>query len=196
MTFKRREILRKLVPFCGIAFILSINSCSQYEYSSPLPGIIDVRLRTISDTSRISFSPLNNFVLKVTSLEGVRDDYARSPIYEDTKAIGRTANVYNTLDVRARDSSLIMGEGYLPPGNYVGVNLLIQPGGKVVLDGYRDIDIKLPDRFNALLTFRKPFQIRELETTSIVVTIDLDSSLVQGANVYYFKPYYYISSIQ
>ena len=172
--------------------ILAINGC-QYEYSSPLPGTVEVYLRSVSNN--IQFSALNNFVLRVDEVEAVRSDNARAKIYEDAKAIQRTVNVYNTLDFRARDSSLIIGQQYLPPGNYVGVNLLITPGSRALLDGYRDPAVVLPDRFDPTLQFRKAFEVQELRKTSIVLTIDLDSTLVQGVDQYYFKPYYYISSI-
>lgn len=178
--------------------LIALGGCSQYEYSSPLPGIIDIRLRTKSN--EIAFTPLNNFILKVTSVEAVRNDGARAAVYEDTKAIGRTTNIYNVLDLRARDSSLTMGQAYLPPGDYIGINLLIQPGASVILDGYRNIPVDPPDDFSPLLTFRKEgggtlFHIEEGITTSIVVTLDLDSTLQKGANKYYFRPYYYVSSV-
>jgi hypothetical protein len=174
--------------------ILFVGGC-QYDYTSPLPGTIDVKLRVISNN--IAFDPLNNFVLKVTSVEAVRtSDKARAPIYEDTKAIGRTTNVYNTLDFRARDSSLVMGEGYLPPAGYDGVNLLIEPGASVILDGYRTIPVYPAPDFNPLLSFRSAFGITEQKTTSIIVTIDLDKSLFQQSNSYLFQPVYYISSIK
>ncbi len=178
----------------AILGILFVGGC-QYDYSSPSPGTIDVRLRVISNN--IAFDPHNNFVLKVTSVEAVRaGDLARAPIYEDVKAIGRTTNVYNTLDQRARDSALVMGEQYLPPAEYVGINLLIQPGTEVILNGYQHIPVKTPDAFNPLLAFRSQYSITESKTTSIVVTIDLDQSLVKLSNSYLFLPVYYISSIK
>ena len=190
----RTRILLRACNLLIILGILLVGGC-EYEYSSPLPGTIDVKLRVIS--TNIAFDPLNNFVLKVTSVEAVRsEDKARPPIYEDTKAIGRTTNVYNTLDVRARDSSLVMGEGYLPPATYDGVNLLIEPGTQVILDGYRTIPVVKPEDFNPLLSFRSAFGISELTTTSIVVTIDLDQSLIKLSNSYLFQPVYYISSIK
>ena len=176
-----------------VSLVLLLNGC-QYDYSSPLPGIVSIKLRTISHN--IAFDPLNNFVLQVSSVEAVRNDFARAQIYADKNAIGRTASSYNTLDIRARDSALVMGEGYLPPGDYLGVNLLITPGLNVVLDGYRDIPVQKTPSFDPLLAFRKPFSIKEQVTTNIVITIDLDSSLVQLSNSYYFSPYYYISSVK
>lgn len=182
-----------LVTFTGILFL---NGCGQYEYVSPLPGIIDVRLH--SKSNNLEFSPLNNFVLKVTAVEAVRDDYKRAQIFEDTKAIDRTTTNYNTLDVRARDSALVLGEAYLPPANYIGIDLLIEPASEVILDGYRNIPVELPEKFSPLLQFRiyPGYPIKELTTTTVVITIDLDKSLVKKANTYLFNPVYEISSIQ
>jgi hypothetical protein len=146
---------------------------------------VSVRLRATSNN--LGFSPSNNFVLKVTSVEAVRNDGVRATIYEDTKAINRTTNTYNTLDGRARDSNIVMGEALLPPGDYIGVNLLIQPGESVVLDGYRIVPVILPEQFDALLAFREPFRIEEGGTTRIVVTIDLDNALLKRANTFDFS---------
>ena len=183
------------VIVCFLTVVLSGISCTQYDYSSPSPGIVDVHLRTKS--TEIPFDPLNNFVLKVTAVDAVRSgDGARVAVYEDLKAIGRTINVYNTLDFRARDSSLIIGQGYAPPGSYVGVNLLIEPGPQAILDGYRVIPVFRLESFEPLLQFRTPFDVKELWTTRINVTVDLDSTLIKGANEYFFRPYYYISHIE
>lgn len=194
MNNRRARFLLHFPHLAALLGLLMMNSCSQYEYTSPLPGTIDVKLHVISNN--IAFDPHNNFVLKVTSVEAVRaSDLARAVILEDTKALSRTTNVYNTLDDRARDSTLVMGEAFLPPDDYIGVNLLIQPGERVVLDGYRNIDVTTESKFNPLLMFRRPFRIDESRTTSLVVTIDLDKSLVQKSNVYLFVPVYFISSI-
>ncbi len=192
---------RKIVGVVAFIFLVAgvaiLNlSCSQYDYSSPLPGLVDIRLRTISDTSKIAFSPLNNFVLKVVEVQTQRSDYAFARIFADLKALDRTTGIYNTLDVRARDSSLVIGQAYLPPGNYISVLLLIEPGAFVVLDGYRNIRVTTPENFSSVLNFRQSFHIDEGRTTRIVLTIDLSKSLVQQTDSYLFKPLYYISSIQ
>ncbi len=193
----KRNIVR-LVSFClivAVAALLNL-SCSQFDYSSPIPGLVDVRLHTITDTSKIAFSPLNNFVLKVVEVQAVRSDLAYSKIYADLKALGRTTGVYNTLDYRARDSSLVIGQGYLPPGDYIAVLMIVQPGDFVVLDGYRNIRVTTPPRFDTALKFRQPFHVSEQQTTRIVLTIDLTKSLLPQVDTYLFNPLYYISSIQ
>ena len=184
-----------LIIIASIIGLLLMNSCSQYDYTSPLPGSIDLRLRVISNN--IAFDPHNNFVLKVTQVTAVRhSDGAQANILADSRALGRTTSVYNTLDDRARDSNLVIGEAYLPPADYDRILMLVTPGEKVVLDGYRNIDVDTLATFSPLIEFSRPFHVDEQKTTSLVLTIDLYSSLVQLSNKYRFIPHVYISSIK
>jgi len=202
---KHKQNYLDIAVFCSILGLLVFLtlSCSQYDYTSPLPGIIEVRLHTIVDTNKISFSPLNNFTLYVSQMWAFRVDGGRGEIVADLKALTQSQNSsqsptrpFNTLDYRAADSSLIMGETYLPPGNYKAI--LIQkaePGKYVVLDGYRNIRIE-NDSIQQDLFFQRPFSISEGHHTKIVLTINLDSSLVRRADSFIFNPLYYISSIK
>ncbi len=199
----RWNILRNVVPclLLGIMVLLGL-SCSQYNYSSPLPGIVSIRLHTIVDTTQISFSPLNNFTLTVSQIWAFRSDGARAEVVADltaltqTQSSGSSSRSFNTLDARAQDSSLYLGETFLPPGDYTEIFIQkAQPGHYVVLDGYRNIPI-VNDTIQQDLFFRKPFKIREGHYTNIVLTINLDSSLVRLADQFYFNPLYYISSVQ
>jgi len=191
----KRKIIGLVSLFIGVAAFLNVR-CSQYDYSSPLPGLVDIRLHTISDTSKIAFSPLNNFVLKVVEVKAIRSDLATGLIYADLKALARTTGIYNTLDTRAEDSSMVIGQGYLPPGDYVAVLMIVEPGDFVVLDGYRNIRVNKPPKFDSALKFRQVFHVSEQRTTRIVLTIDLTQSLIQQTDSYLFNPLYYISSIQ
>lgn len=196
VSISRWHTFAKAIPF--IILLLTIISC-QYDYNSPGPGIIEVRLRTVS--KKIQFSPLNNFVLSVTTVEAVRNDQKLVPIFGDVKAFSRTSNDINTLDALSRDSLKVMGEAYAPPGHYVGMNLLLTPGPNVTLDGYRLIplctsaDCGSPFTANSLFQFPKHYDVLEGRTTRITLAIDLDSTLVEGAESYYFNPHYYISSV-
>ena len=178
----------------AIVLIFLSNSC-RYDYSSPLPGTIDIRLHTYS--TKIPFQANNNFVLKVSQVNAIRqEDGARVTVYEDPSAINRTLNIFNTLDFQARDSVMIMGQTPVPPAVYNGVDLTIRPGASVILDGYRNIVVKLPAGFDPTLHFLRSFEVKELWTTRIILTINLDSTLVKGANNYYFVPHYKISSVE
>ena len=193
----KRKSLRIVAFVLTVAlFALLQMSCSQYNYSSPLPGIIDLRLHTVSDTTDVAFGPLNNFVLKVSQIQTTRSDGAYAVIYADLKATGRTTGIYNTLDYTARDSSMVLGEAYLPPGDYVGILMIIDPGSFMVLDGYRTIPVIRAPSLSSGLFFRKAFKIAEGRRTNIILTIDLQRSLTKLADQYLFDPLYYISSIQ
>lgn len=172
---------------------LVINLGCQTEFASPLPGVIEVRLKTIS--TNINFDPLNNFLLTVSSVEAVRSDDARVVIYGDLEAIERKPTKLNTLDFRARDSSLIIGQTYVPPGNYKGIDLLLEPARQAILDGYRVITVERDEDFDPRLRFRREFSVQELTTTRITLEVNLDSTLLRRANTYRFRPFYSISSI-
>lgn len=181
-----------LVAVVPMLFLLANLGC-QTEYASPLPGIVEVRLKTISNN--IDFDPLNNFILTVTSVQAVRSDDARAEIYGDLRAIDREDTKLNTLDERARDSTLIIGQTYIPPGSYKGIDLLLEPARTAILDGYRVITVERDPDFDPRLRFRSPFSIKELTTTQIVLEVNLDSTLLRKANTYQFRPFYSISSI-
>ncbi len=179
---------------CLLLAVLVLTSGCQYDYQTPLPGIIEVRLKTVS--KNIPFAPNNNFVLKVSRIVAVREDQSQLLVYEDLKSIQRTTSVYNTLDDRARDSALVIGMSYAPPGRYVGIIMSVVPADAVIRDGYRIITVeKLPD-FDSELKFHQPFEVFESRSTAIKLAINLDSTLVQRANSYLFVPYYYISAIE
>jgi len=181
-----------LAVILAVCFAIANLGC-QTEYASPLPGIVEVRLKTISEN--IHFDPLNNFILTVSSVETVRDDNARATVYGDLEAIDRQDTKLNTLDVRARDSTLIIGQTYMPPGHYQGIDLLLEPARQAILDGYRVITVERDPDFDPRLRFRSPFQINEWTTTEIVLEVNLDSTLLKKANTYMFRPFYRISSI-
>ncbi len=181
-----------LVLALALTFVI-LNLGCQTEYASPLPGIVEVRLKTVSKD--IAFDPLNNFILTIPSVEAIRDDGARAQIYPDLEAIDREDTKLNTLDIRAQDSLLIIGQTYLPPGSYTGVGMLIDPARQVILDGYRVITVERQPDFDTRLSFASPFSIDEYTTTQIVLELDLDSTLLKRANTYMFRPTYRISSI-
>jgi hypothetical protein len=89
-----------------------------------------------------------------------------------------------------------MGQTYVPPGHYIGIDLEVEPAAAVVRDGYRIIRVELPSPPGQTLQFRKPYEVREDASTLIKLAINLDSTLVQRANSYRFRPYYYISAIE
>jgi len=180
-----------LLIFTILASIFNLGC--QTEFASPEPGVIEVRLKTVS--TNINFDPLNNFLLTVSSVEAVRSDDARAVIYGDLEAIDRKPTKLNTLDIRARDSLLIIGQTYVPPGEYKGIDLLLEPARQAILDGYRLITVERSPDFDPRLRFRSNFTVQQLTTTRITLEVNLDSTLLRRANTYQFRPFYSISSI-
>ncbi len=182
--------------FCCLAFCAAALwfGCGQYPYDSPLPGTLQVRIKTVSQN--IPYSQLNQFPLQLTSVRAVRSDAAKVEVYDDLRAIRRDPSLIDAFSADAFDSSLVIGAVDAPPGSYVGLDLILQPAGIVVLDGYRDIPVQIPLTESSFIPLRMPVPIEQMKSTVVVVTFNVDSSLTKGAETFKYRPYYYISSIQ
>jgi hypothetical protein len=181
-----------------MAFLVGVLGCEQYEYSSPYPGIIQLNLKakyTQFDTTVSAFQ-LNNFSITVTSVKAIRDDGVKANIFEDYKAINRKPAAHNLLGKPAFDSSEVLGQYPLPPGNYVRFEILMEPSPIVALDGYRFISVVEPPELTNLITINKEFTVDEFRTKVITITMDLDSSLQKLAYEYLYNPHLYVSSVQ
>ena len=190
-----KVILFNVATGCLALVLIFVNlECTLPTYDSPSPGVIEVRLHTISQ--KIPFLPLNNFTLKVTSVQAVLSDGARLTIYQDVKAIDRAPSNYNTLDSLAYFSKRVLGSAFAPPGNYSGVSLIVEPGPQVIEDGYRTIPVTKPPEFIDLTTSARQYAVNSGDTVRIYLTINLDSALVKRADDFLFQQkYLYISSI-
>ena len=175
--------------------IVIFSSCQQYEYASPAPGTVSLRLRSYYTQFDTLFSD-NNFTLKVTEIKAVRSDGILANVYEDVKSIGPTPDIYNVLGRDAYDSVLVIGEYPLPPGDYRGLILKVEPGPRVILDGYRSIPVeKLPSPlYSATVIINQGYRIEEARVTSLVITVDLDVTLSKLAYSFQYVPRYFISS--
>jgi len=177
----------------SLFIILNINC--QYEYRSPLPGTIEIRLKSLPNRD-LEFSQYNNFIIKITKLYAIRDDGGMVKIYEDVKAVETTTMIVNTLDSTAKNGELVIGQTDVPPGNYIGVDLEILPGTNVVIgaEGVEQqvIPVQRPTTLFPV-TPRKPFEVKESRTTKIFLVIDLDKSLQKDAFNYRYVPQYDIT---
>ncbi len=194
--YKKRWILRIL---CFILVALAIGSCSRYDYSSPTPGTISLKLRAYYTKFDTTFSD-NNFAVKVSSIKAIRADGIKADVYQDVKSIGTSPTIYNVLGRDAYDSTLVIGEFPLPPDNYKGLELTINPGSEVVLNGYRSIgvDAASAEGNPFFVSLATSFTIEEARTTSIVLTANLDAILKPLAYTFLYDPtnnHYFISSV-
>jgi hypothetical protein len=183
--------------FCVVFFILvllSVAGCKDYPYTSSTPGVLEVRVKTVS--ANLPYNPQNLFPMQLTALRAVRNDNAKQEIFEDKLAIRRYTDTYDAFSRQAFDSTLSLGEAFSPPGSYLGLDITTQPTGLVVLDGYRTILITFAADAESFIRLRTPITIQEAKRTVVTVSFDVDSSLTRGAETFHYHPKFYISSLQ
>ncbi len=193
------------------ATALSAISCSQYDYVSPTPGILEIRLRT--KNSRQDFIPFgtSTFIFNLKSLDAIRDNGARLDVLPDLNTIRRSndGDNFNTLDTLARDSVLVLGKVYAPPGKYVGIDIvaeLLHGFSVVQIAGVagRFIPIPViepvppPPALNQLPRSGQTlsFTVNEGKVTRVNVMIDLDQTLLRRTEYFEGDLQFYVSSIQ
>jgi hypothetical protein len=196
------KVVKRIYPI-GAIFSLTIvlafiNISCQYDYRSPLPGMIEVRLRTISQN--IEITKFTNFIIKVDKIQAIRSDGGILKVFEDAKIIESsnqiTTIVVNTLDSLAIKGNVIIGQVYAPPGDYIGCDFQIDPGGTLLLGSNADEQQPVPvvksANYPAVFHQDISFHVGESQTTKIILVLDLDKSLVKGAYAYIFTPQYEI----
>jgi hypothetical protein len=206
-------VLRASFSTILAAIALLSFSCSQYDYNSPQPGILEIRLKT--KNSRTDFMPFglnSSFFFNLKSLEVFDNAGNRLPVLPDLNAIRRSVDgdFFNTLDTLARDSALIMGKVYAPPAQYNRIEIVAQlntgGGSEVVVPNIgslvRRIQVveptPLPPALNTLPRASEglSFQVNEGRTTVVNVMIDLDSTLIRQTETFLGDLQFYVSSIQ
>lgn len=187
--------------------LLLVGSCEQYEYSSPLPGLLEVRLRVANtgpDSLYHPFGQANSFVLTLKELEVYREDGARLPVFANEYAIGRdnlNGDPFNCLDTLARDSAMILGRAFAPPGVFTRIVLRVEPRVSAVIVANEFGPPTIIPVVDALGLNLFSLSIPVAETvegrlTRITVTLDLDRTLVRGLTTFSYQPYLYVSSVQ
>ncbi len=207
MTMNSRVRTTLLGAACALGLIA--GSCSQYEYTSPTPGILEVHLKT--KNSRTSFMPFgtSSFLFNMKDLELIRPNGARLEILPDLLAIRRTdgGEIFNSLDSLARDSSIVMGRAYAPPGNYNRLQITASIEQEFVFKpGVAGIPVAIP----VVQPVPPPPALKELpragqtlsisvsegRTTRVNLMLDLDSTLIRRAESFEGSLQFYVSSVQ
>lgn len=189
--------------------VLSGVSCSQYEYVSPTPGVLEFRLRV--KNSRTDFMPFgenNRFRMTLRTLEVIRNDGARLSVYADLNAIRRSddGDTFNCLDSLARDSVYVLGQVYAPPGTFSGIDItaehesFVRVTGVLGLVSTIDVVVTQPPP-PALNQLPRPGEglnitVNEARKTVVNVMLDLDSTLIRRTEVFQGDLQFYVSSIQ
>lgn len=225
----KNALLRsKLVLLIGVLSLTGL-SCEQFEYTSPLPGILEVRM-AVKNTRQtlIPFGVLDSSSglqssfgmtlkdLRVTA-PAAFPEIIQQRIYGSLNAIRRPdgGDIFNFLDLKARDSLILVGIGYVPPITFTGIRLDITPG-PCLSQQFQSPSPCVVRSFgvyasNIIVTQLPPFQsthllpedtqaplairIEEGKTTRVVITFDLDRSLVRQEETFLYAPVFYVSSV-
>ena len=208
MRTHTRKPLSWLISLVLVLAVLGI-SCQQYEYTSPGPGILELRLAVKnSRTNIIPFNDLSFMNIVIVDMAVQRNDGAFLNVLADLQAIKRKLNgdTLNCLSFAARDSLLILGQAYAPPGTYVGLGLekmtaVVHDPFLLRFDGNRFTPIPVldvgPAQKFTMLAPPPPFEVRESRKTIVTFTLDLDQTMLRRTEWFeWVAPLVYISSIQ
>lgn len=208
MSLTHRTIVLRLL--IGAALSSLALSCKQYEYASPLPGVLEVRLRVVNNRQDlVPFGPQNQFGLLLKELNALEPGNIRQPIYADLYALRRSpdGDAINALDTLSRDSAIILGATYAPPTSFAGLNLTMNfsqflfffrpPNPLPILIAVNPPPLPAPPP-PTFFEIQAPSSIKvnEDRLTVVTVTFNLDSVLVRRSEDFEFHPSFYISSIQ
>lgn len=178
-----------------VVMVFAALSCRQDPYPSPEPGIIEISYRVVS--SEFTPSALNQFSLRLSSLRAIRTDNARLDVLSDPRAIRRSPSFFNALDPAGFDSTFILGSTYAPSGVFSTIELALEPIGFLVLDGYRQIEVKKVLDYPDLVKLTNiNATISPGVKTRIVIGLDLDRALIRRLNRYDFNPVLFVTSIR
>jgi hypothetical protein len=209
MSLTHRTIALRLLM--GVVFSLLALSCKQYEYASPSPGVLEVRLKVLNNRQDIiPFGPQSQFGLLLKELNGILQGAIKQPIYADLQALRRSpdGDQLNALDTLARDSSLILGATYAPPETFAGIDMRLEFSPVVLVTRGvfpNPIEVRPPPPpalpIPTFFQIPEPPQsinitINESRLTRVVLTLDLDASLIRRAEFFEIHPVLYISSVQ
>ena len=189
-------------------------SCTQYDYTSPLPGILEVRFAVKNTRPELlPFGTLdtltgtqNFFIQTLAQLRALQPNDLKLDMYASLVAIRRNpdGDAFNCLDIAARDSNLVLGIAYAPPATYDRIQLLITPQPAVVISyGFYQtfqpvIREGIPQDLVELPLAGQPrvsIPVQEGRTTRVVVTYDMDEGLEQRSEWYRYHQTFSITSI-
>ncbi len=194
-----------------VAFAVMLGfSCEQYEYASPTPGILEVRfaVRNEVNAGYIPFGDLdsttgaqNLFAMVLNRLEVKQSGDVKQEIFSSLSAIRRNpdGDIFNCLHVSARDSMPLLGIAYVPPGHYTELVLSASLNGPIIVSNppvFNEFPISALPPFVGSFTLPINVDVQESRTTKVVVTLDLDLSLIRRAEDYVYREVYYVSSVQ
>ncbi len=166
-----------------ILLVFFCSSCADNITESPKPGILEVRLLT----EKGSISIGNEFLLKIQSLRILRTDGAYADVYDNLHAIRDNPDTYNIF----QDSLIVIGESYMPPDDFTGLLITIEPPDSLIYSG-RKIKVERDEPFDALVSLNMAKKLKSEERTVITVITNPDSLLKRNIDHFIYKHHYSI----
>jgi len=210
MSLSYRTIVVRLL--IGLVLSALAFSCKQYEYASPLPGILEVRLRVINNRQDIMpFSTLNLFRMKLVELNALEPGDLKQPIFSDLHAIKRNpdGDMINLLDTVAAGGNLLLGATYAPPATFSNIQIRLSGFDPAILItnptfGFVNqlpVNDPPPPAPATPTFFQVPdgstnIQVNEGKLTVVTVSFNLDSVLFRRSEDFYIYPAFEILSVQ
>jgi hypothetical protein len=92
--FLRRLSARLITGILALA-AATLPGCKDYPYSSPMPGTLDVRFKTVS--KNIPYDARNSFPMQLTAVRAIRSDNAKQEVFEISAPSGviRTTSTHS-----------------------------------------------------------------------------------------------------
>ena len=211
MSLRYRTFFVRLL--IGLMLSALALSCKQYEYASPLPGILEVHLQVINNRQNtIPFGAPNTFGVLLKELNAVEPGNVRLPIYADVNAIRRSpdGDPLNSLDSLALDGNLVLGAAYAPPTVFANLEMtmtfdqfIIAVHGRVPIPTVIAVQPPASPAPPVQTFFQVPnpplssnIVVNEGRRTVVTVGLNLDSVLVRHAEVFVLNPSFSIVSVQ
>ena len=211
MSLRYRTFFVRLL--IGLMLSALALSCKQYEYASPLPGILEVHLQVINNRQNIiPFGAPNNFGVLLKELNAVEPGNIRLPIYADVNAVRRSpdGDPLNSLDSLAIEGNLVLGAAYAPPTVFGNLEMtmnfdqfIIAVHGRVPVPTVILVQPPAPPAPPVQTFFQIPnapllsnIVVNEGRRTVVTVGLNLDSILVRHAEFFELNPSFSIVSVQ
>ena len=185
----------------ALAFL--VPSCKDYPYESPEAGVLEIRLAVKNSRDLLPFSEYSAFILVLNDVQALQPGSVKLRVYSDLTAIRRYPEILNALNPSARDSVPILGKVYAPPGVYSELEVRMEftdtiytlspEGGFVNRLPVVWPPFTVPTDLNVISGLS--ITVEEARTTRVVVTLDLDQTLVRKPEEFELHPTFYVSSI-
>lgn len=184
--------------------ILFIGGCKEESFFTTIdPPILEIRFKT-KTSEYLPTDSLHRhlFLNNISSIFAFRENESFIEIFSDVKATARSNTSIDVLDKKCLDSSLIIGQSYVPITSFSRLEINIVPIVFSFFNGIGNNMISVNDTRGDNTSVLIPANIQTYEGRKTIITceLDLDNSIQrtisQGVDVLEVTPQFRISSIR